>query len=72
MYAHFPSITLKVDDIVLNIIFYSFLIDGSEFYPDCTDKVRHWQRLGFVVQVPLNDQTALPVTIETERDSQLA
>ncbi|KAG1743607.1 uncharacterized protein EDB91DRAFT_1335740 [Suillus paluster] len=41
----------------------------TEYYPGSTDMVRHWQKLGFVVKVPIviGESPDLPVWAEKER-----
>lgn len=41
--------------------------EQEDFYPGCTDMVRHWQRLGFIAKIQPGPN-ALPIFIETERN----
>ena len=42
------------------------LVDDSQFFPGCTDMVRHWQQLGFIARVELPAGVD-PVFVEVER-----
>lgn len=41
-------------------------LDNSQFFPGCTDMVRHWQQLGFIARIDLPGD-ADPVFVEVQR-----
>lgn len=49
------------------LLLISCALDQEDFYPGCTDMVRHWQRLGFIAKIQ-PAPGVLPVFIETERN----